>query len=63
MYNWSTDKTTLKRYPKQYKIWRLEQLINFGLGKEKLPLEDVKKSLDTLSIDTKKKNYLKFLVN
>src|SRR5260221_402194 len=36
MYNWNTDITQLKKDPEQYAIWKLEQLINYGLDGEKI---------------------------
>lgn len=38
MYNWSVDESKLNKNSEQYLIWRLEQMINFGLGKEKLEI-------------------------
>jgi hypothetical protein len=44
MYNWSVDEEKFKKkYPKQYKIWRIAQLINYGLDGEKLDKKEVKK--------------------
>ena len=60
MYNWSTDTPTLKKNPEKYKIWRLEQLINFGLGNEKLSIFDLKKYWGKLDIDPRRKNVLTF---
>ena len=62
MNNWSVDTNFLKKYPEKYKIWQLEQLIDFGLGKEKLDFRDLKKYFNQLSIDSRKKQYLKFLL-
>lgn len=62
MYNWSTDIKFLSKYPEKYKIWRLEQLINFGLGSQKIKRSDLKKYLDKISIDVQKKNYLKYIL-
>lgn len=43
MYNWSTDEEKFKKkYPKEYKLWRLTQLINYGLDGEKLNRKEVK---------------------
>lgn len=60
MYNWSTDTTTLKKNPEEYQIWRLEQLINFGLGNEKLSTLALKKYWDKLTINPKRRNVLAF---
>ena len=43
MNNWSTDEQRLKKEnPEGYKIWRITQLINYGLSDEKLDLREVK---------------------
>lgn len=43
MYNWSVDEKRFKKEnPKEYKLWRLVQLINYGLDGEKLNREEVK---------------------
>jgi len=63
MHNWSTDIKELSKYPEKYSIWKLEQLINFGLNGEKLNLKELKKYFNKLSIDPEKKRYLKFLLS
>lgn len=63
MYNWSVDTTILKKYPKQYTIWRLEQLINFGLDNEKIKRKELEENFDKLDIDPQKKKYLQFLLS
>lgn len=62
MYNWSVDINYLKKYPEKYKIWKLEQLINFGLKNEKLDKNELIKYFNKLKIDPQKKKYLKFLL-
>ncbi|HAZ28245.1 MAG TPA: hypothetical protein DCY48_00500 [Candidatus Magasanikbacteria bacterium] len=62
MYNWSTDVGELKKDPKKYTIWKLEQMVNFGLNGEKLSKVDLKKNWDLLALDPKKKQYLRFLL-
>ena len=63
MYNWSIDeKRFRKEHPEKYKIWRLEQLINFGLGDEKLDLKELKKYWNVLDIDKTARKYLEFLL-
>ena len=59
MYNWSVDeKAFKKRDPKRYRLWRLTQLINYGLDGEKLNEAEVKaawpKIKDQLDPDTQK---------
>ena len=54
MINWNTDEKRLKKlYPEEYKIWRVAQLINYGLEEEKVSRkflvthwEQIKKRLD-----------------
>lgn len=44
MYNWShIDEEAMKREdPEKYRLWRLTQIINYGLDGEKLDREEVK---------------------
>lgn len=62
MYNWSVDIKKLSKYPEKYKIWKLEQLINFGLDGQKLKKSDLKKYFNQLKIDPIYKRYLSFLL-
>ena len=63
MYNWSTDEEKFKQAdPDGYQIWRLEQLINYGLGSEKLDFALVKKYWDKLAMDDLTRQYLEFLL-
>ncbi len=62
MHNWSTDITQLKKNPEKYKIWKLEQLVNFGLNKEKINKKDLKKHWNDISIDPARKNFLNIIL-
>jgi len=62
MYNWSIDTTELKKDKKQYTIWKLEQLVNFGLNGEKIKKASLKKYWKELHLDPKKKRYLSLLL-
>lgn len=65
MINWSIDEAKFKKkYPKEYKVWRLTQLINYGLDGEKLNTKEVKKYWPLLKnkIDMSTKRYLGFLL-
>jgi hypothetical protein len=62
MYNWSTDTKELKKDKKKYAIWRLEQLVNFGLGKEKISRAELKKNWNDLDLDKNKKKFLKMIL-
>ena len=59
MLNWNTDEKALrKRDPQAYKLWRLIQLINYGLDGEKLDEREIKKAWpeikDRLAINKRK---------
>ncbi|MBU4332170.1 hypothetical protein KKD19_00745 [Patescibacteria group bacterium] len=62
MHNWSVDIKQLKKDKNQYAIWRLEQLVNFGLGKDKLKRSELIKYWPKLHLDPQKKKYLAFLL-
>jgi len=53
-----------KRYPKKYKIWRIAQLINYGLDGEKLDKKEVKKYWKEIEswLDPNKALYIKYLL-
>ncbi|MBI5620578.1 hypothetical protein HY949_02265 [Candidatus Gottesmanbacteria bacterium] len=65
MINWNTDEKLLKKnHPQEYKLWRMTQLINYGLEGEKLNEKEVRKAWpkikDTLAIN--KRKTLEFLL-
>lgn len=62
MRNWSTNTTELKKDKKQYAVWRLEQMVNFGLEGKKINRRELKKYWKRLSLDNNKKKYLTLLL-
>jgi len=62
MKNWSVDIKFLSKFPEKYEIWKLEQLINYGLDGEKLNEKKLRKYLPKLDIDPQKRKYLEFLL-
>ncbi len=62
MKNWSTDTTELKKDPEKFSIWKLEQLINFGLDGEKIDKIELKKYWNLLNLDPLKKKFLSLFV-
>ena len=65
MINWSTDeKTFKKKYPKEYRLWRLTQLINYGLDGEKLNEKEVKLAWPKIKdrLDPYKARYFELLL-
>lgn len=63
MHNWSIDEQELQKDPKAYAIWKIEQLVNFGLDEdEKLSRSELMQYWNELTLDPKKKQYLAFLL-
>ena len=62
MKNWSHTIEKFDNNSTEREIWRLEQLINFGLDGEKISLVLLKKHMSSLKIDSNKKKYLLFLL-
>lgn len=63
MYNWSVDEKKFKKEnPEGYKIWRLEQLINWGLGEEKIKERLLRKYWQKLDLDPEARRFLEFLL-
>lgn len=62
MYNWSVDTTELKKDKKKYTIWRLEQMVNFGLRGDKINRQELKKYWSFLNLDEKRKKFLSILL-
>jgi hypothetical protein len=64
MYNWSVNENYLKRFPKKYKLWKLEQLLSYGLDGERLEKQEVINNWKYLKIrlDPKRREFLKFLL-
>ncbi|HLD25789.1 MAG TPA: hypothetical protein VJC05_02000 [Candidatus Andersenbacteria bacterium] len=63
MHNWSVNEEELKKHPDEYQRWRLEQLINFGLGQEKISARDLRSQLPQLRIDPARRRYLNLLLD
>lgn len=62
MKNWSTDTLELQKDKEKFSVWRLEQLINFGLGDEKIDLNELRRYWDALNIDPFKRKFLSLFV-
>jgi len=63
MYNWSVDEKKLKKTPDKYAVWRLEQLINFGLGEEKISENELRKYWAQINVDPARRKFLGLLLN
>jgi hypothetical protein len=65
MYNWSVDeKKFKKKHPKAYELWKLTQLINYGLGREKLDKKKLIIAWPKIKdrVDPNAKGYLEYLL-
>lgn len=65
MINWSTDEKKFKKNdPEGYKLWRVTQLINYGLDGEKISRSFLKKTWSEIKarIDPDKAVYLEYLL-
>ena len=58
------EKQFKKLYPKKYKVWRLTQLINYGLDGEKLNVNEIKLFWNEIKdqISPDKQKVIEFLV-
>ena len=64
MFNWSVDEKRFKKEnPEEYKLWRLTQLINYGLDGERLDKKEVKRAWHKIKdkLDPYKKRALEYL--
>lgn len=64
MYNWSVDENYLKKFPKKYKLWKLEQKLSYGLDGEKLDKKEVIANWDYLKnrLDYKRRKLIEFFL-
>lgn len=62
MYNWNTDLSSFDKKSPEFTIWKLNQLINFGLNGEKINFNLVKKYWGELSLDKNRKKFLRALI-
>lgn len=64
MYNWSVDENYLRKFPKQYKLWKLEQILSYGLNGEKINKKEVISNWDYLKkrLDSQRLKLLEFLL-
>ena len=65
MFNWNADEKKFKKlHPKEYRLWRITQLINYGLDGEKLDGQEVKKVWTQIKdrIDPDKQKVIEFFL-
>lgn len=59
---WDYDKIEYDKQAAADPIWRLERLINYGLGDEKIDKKLLKKFLPKLRISDNRRNFLELLL-
>ncbi len=62
MKNWSTNIKKLRNDKEEFAIWKLEQLVNFGLGKKKIKKIELKKYWHIIDIDPFKRKFLSLFI-
>ena len=62
MKHWSVETDELKKDKNAYAIWKLEQMINFGLGNEKIKKQELLTYWDRLDLDSSKKKFLSLIL-
>ncbi|OGZ31982.1 MAG: hypothetical protein A3H02_02640 [Candidatus Niyogibacteria bacterium RIFCSPLOWO2_12_FULL_41_13] len=63
MYNWSVDEKILKQDSERYAIWRLEQMVNFGLNGGKIQENELKKYWPRLKLDPARRRFFALLID
>jgi len=63
MYNWAVDENLLKKNKQGYAVWKLEQMVNFGLNGGKINKKELKKYWDKLRLDPSRKRFLELLLH
>ena len=62
MRNWSTDTSRFDKNSSEFKIWKLEQLINFGLHGDLIDTQELNTYLPDLTIEPSKRKFLELLL-
>ena len=53
----------LRKNKEKYAIWRLEQMVNFGLNGEKISEKKLREFWNVLEIDKSRRNFLNMLLH
>ena len=66
MKNWSVDENYMKKFPKAYELWKLEQLLAYGFDEEdKFEIDKIKKNWSYLKnrLDEKRRKSIEFIIS
>lgn len=62
MKNWSTNIKKIREDKDKFIVWKIEQLVNFGLGKKKIKKGELKKYWKVIDIDPSKRKFLSLFI-
>lgn len=65
MKNWSVDENYLKKSPRKYRLWKLEQQLTYGLDQgEKIDKKELLANWEYLRdrLDPNRREFIKFLL-
>jgi len=62
MYNWNTSVDGWDKKSPSYQIWKLEQMINFGLNNKKLDVRLTRKYWSKLDLDPFRKKFMELIL-
>lgn len=65
MKNWSVDEKYLKKFPVKYKIWKLQQQINYGLDEgEKINRKELIEYWNSVApqLDPDRREFVNFIL-
>jgi hypothetical protein len=63
MYNWDINEEKLKKDSDVYRIWKIEQLVNYSLGLEKINEKELREYWLNLEIDPMRRSFLSLALN
>lgn len=63
MYNWSTNEKKFAEDKEKYAIWKIEQVVNFGLAGKKLNKKELLKYWSKINIDPWRRKFLDLLIH
>lgn len=63
MYNWSTDPKNLTENSEKHSIWKLEQLLNFGLNGSKISEKELCAYESKLSLDPSRRRVVELFLH
>lgn len=62
MYNWDYNLKNIDERDEQFIIWKLERLVNYGLGEEKIDAKLLEKYFNKIKIPENTRAFLELLL-